>query len=107
VWDAQVLPKAMGNFPTIHRRLIARFLTSAPEQLSHLEMAVDQARYLDAAEEAHKLKSAARTVGALRLGELCDQLESAGRLEDSHTCRAIRAGLQEEWAAVALHINDL
>lgn len=107
VWDAQVLPKAMGNFPTIHRRLIARFLTSAPEQLSHLEMAVDQARYLDAAEEAHKLKSAARTVGALRFGELCDQLESAGRLEDSHTCRAIRAGLQEEWAAVALHINDL
>ena len=107
VWDAQVLPKAMGNFPTIHRRLIARFLTSAPEQLSHLEMAVDQARYLDAAEEAHKLKSAARTVGALRFGELCDQLESAGRIEDSHTCQAIRAGLQEEWAAVALHINDL
>jgi HPt (histidine-containing phosphotransfer) domain-containing protein len=107
VWDAEVLPKAMGDFPKIHQRLIAHFLSLAQVKLPQLEVAVDQARYLDAAEEAHKLKSAAKTVGALRFGDLCDQLETAGRSEDIPRCRAIRARLHNELAEVTDHINAL
>jgi HPt (histidine-containing phosphotransfer) domain-containing protein len=41
------------------------------------------------ADAAHKLKSGARTVGALALGELCQQMEAAGRAGDSATASAL------------------
>ena len=66
---------------------------------------VVQERYLEAAEEAHKLKSAAKTVGALRFGDLCDQLEQAGRSGDNHACQVISANLPLELNAVIQQIN--
>jgi len=40
---------------------------------------------------AHKLKSAARSVGALVLGQLCQQIETAGQAGDSAACQALIA----------------
>ena len=42
---------------------------------------------------AHTLKSSARSVGALSLGELCEQLETAGLAGDTSTCQALAARL--------------
>jgi CheY-like chemotaxis protein/HPt (histidine-containing phosphotransfer) domain-containing protein len=107
VWDAQALQLSVGNFPKIHSRLIAHFLSNAQAQLERVVESVDQMHYLDAAEEAHKLKSAAKTIGALRFGDLCDQLERAGRMGDALECQSIRASLPEELDAVTRQIHAL
>jgi len=105
VWDSQALQRGVGNYPTIHRRLISQFLANAQAQLARMGASVVQERYLEAAEEAHKLKSAAKTVGALRFGDLCDQLEQAGRSGDNHACQVISANLPLELNAVIQQIN--
>jgi two-component system sensor histidine kinase/response regulator len=38
---------------------------------------------------AHTLKSSARAVGALALGEFCQSLEAAGRAADGAACHAL------------------
>ena len=107
VWDAQALQRGVGNFPQIHSRLIAHFLSNAQAQLERVVEAIDQTHYLDAAEEAHKLKSAAKTVGALRFGDLCDQLERAGRNGDERVCQTLRANLPDELDVVTRQIKAL
>ena len=42
---------------------------------------------------AHSLKSSARTVGALRLGEYCQVLENAGKVGNIAECSAIMVNL--------------
>jgi PAS domain S-box-containing protein len=105
VWDDKALQRGVGNYPTIHRRLIAHFLSNAHAQLARMGASVEQAHYLEAAEEAHKLKSAAKTVGALRFGDLCDQLELAGRSGNNQVCQAINETLPHELEAVIQQIN--
>jgi HPt (histidine-containing phosphotransfer) domain-containing protein len=41
----------------------------------------------------HKLKSAARSVGAMQLGETCEALEQAGRAGDQAECAKLAAHL--------------
>jgi HPt (histidine-containing phosphotransfer) domain-containing protein len=54
---------------------------------------------------AHTLKSASRSVGALRLGELCQQLETAARAEDANTCSALTGGLEAVFTVAVAEIN--
>jgi HPt (histidine-containing phosphotransfer) domain-containing protein len=54
---------------------------------------------------AHTLKSAARSVGALRLGELCQSLEAAGRAGDAEKCNALMDGLAETFSVSAMAVN--
>jgi len=54
---------------------------------------------------AHTLKSAARTVGALALGELCQQIEQAGQKGDAKTCQALVLGLEDVFANAASMIE--
>jgi HPt (histidine-containing phosphotransfer) domain-containing protein len=50
---------------------------------------------------AHKLKSSARSVGALALGELCAELEQAGRLADAESV----AVLLPRFEQALLHVD--
>jgi HPt (histidine-containing phosphotransfer) domain-containing protein len=95
----------MGNYPVVHRQMIAHFLSSSQTQLAHIAWALDEGQCMDAAEEAHNLKSAARTVGAMHFGNLCEQLEHAGRVGDEDACHAFRECLVLEMAAVTKHLN--
>jgi two-component system sensor histidine kinase/response regulator len=52
---------------------------------------------------AHKLKSSAKSVGALRLGTVCDSLEEAGRSGD---LRYIENSLPEFRAALDAVLAD-
>ncbi|MBA3032271.1 MAG: Hpt domain-containing protein [Gammaproteobacteria bacterium] len=55
---------------------------------------------------AHQLKSAARSVGALALGEQCAQLEKAGKAGDIETVAARLPGFAQELAAVQASLNS-
>jgi HPt (histidine-containing phosphotransfer) domain-containing protein len=54
---------------------------------------------------AHMLKSAARSVGALGLGELCQQIEATGT-DDAHACTQLTQKLPATFALAQQAIQD-
>lgn len=54
----------------------------------------------DAGALAFKLKSSARSVGALALGELCTQMEQAGKTGDTAELEALLPKFEQELAMV-------
>jgi signal transduction histidine kinase/CheY-like chemotaxis protein/HPt (histidine-containing phosphotransfer) domain-containing protein len=106
VWDATTLPRLVGDNPTMHHRLLEKFLCSAREQVSAIGNAALTGETGMVSDIAHKLKSAARTVGAIQLGELCQQLETAGRTGDEQACATLVGHLGKSLSAVADLIKE-
>ncbi len=77
--DLNVLILSVGNNPNLHRRLLTSFSQSVNEQIDDIEDAFSWRNHTSLADSAHKLKSSARSMGALELGDLCQVLELAGR----------------------------
>ena len=77
--DVSVLVGLVGNDPLVIHELLQDFRGSAAKIAAELQAAcaAGQATAADAA--AHKLKSSAYSVGALALGELCAEIEQAGK----------------------------
>jgi HPt (histidine-containing phosphotransfer) domain-containing protein len=105
VWDNTVLPRLMGDNPALHHRLLEKFLLSANEQVTRVVAATAIADTATVSEITHALKSAARTVGALQLGELCEALETAGKSGDATQCSVLVTGLHEGFNLAATFIN--
>ena len=61
--------------PDILIELIDSFLSSTPKRIEAMAQFVASADVESASKEAHALKSAAQSLGAKALGELCQQLE--------------------------------
>ena len=79
VWDNDALTAVVGDNPGMHQRLLAKFLVNAHRQLAQIQSASLATQIDQIVSVAHTLKSAARTVGAMALGELCQQIETSGR----------------------------
>ena len=104
-WDANTLPQLVGDNPAMHRRLLQRFLLNAKNQVAAIGDALAASETGRLAGVAHTLKSAARSVGALALGELCQALETAGRAGDGPGCGRLAAGLAEASERAAIEIQ--
>jgi HPt (histidine-containing phosphotransfer) domain-containing protein len=89
----------------MHRRLLEKFLLSAKEQVAHIVAAAAIEESTTVGSVAHALKSAARTVGALQLGELCEALETAGRAGDATLFSALSKELPATFMAAAGQIE--
>ena len=105
VWDATVLTRMVGDNPAMHRRFLEKFLSGAADQVDRIVAAAASNDAATVAKVAHALKSAARTVGALPLGELCEQMELAGKAGDTAQCRALSERLTGSFAAAAERIK--
>ena len=93
VWDAGTLSRLIGDDSAMHERLLRKFLANAQLQASSIAAACVGGDLSGASSVAHTLKSAARTVGALALGELCQRLETAGQAADGTGCLAAAQSL--------------
>lgn len=58
-------------------RLITSFLTTLPQSLSRLKSAMQAGDWESVRKSAHHLKSSASSLGANRLAELCDEVETS------------------------------
>ncbi len=105
-WDATTLPRLVGDNPTMHHRLLEKFLCGAQEQVADIGAAALTGETGRVADIAHKLKSAARTVGALQLGELCQQLETAGRADNKQACGTLVGRLGKSLSAATDLIKE-
>jgi HPt (histidine-containing phosphotransfer) domain-containing protein len=98
VWDATTLGLLVGDNPLMHRRWLGKFLINAEQHVAVIVDALAAGEFNVAAYEAHSLKSAARMVGALRFGDLCEAIETAGIASDEPVCSVLG---QELIAALA------
>jgi signal transduction histidine kinase/CheY-like chemotaxis protein len=106
VWDAGTLKALVGDNTALHRRLMSKFLVNARQQVAQAQSANAAQDLEQLAGVVHTLKSAARSVGALALGELCQGLETAARDADAAACDAMLTGLEPAFAVAAHAIEQ-
>jgi signal transduction histidine kinase/DNA-binding response OmpR family regulator/PAS domain-containing protein/CHASE3 domain sensor protein len=86
--DAQALRSVFGDDDETFREILDDFIGPASDNVAQVS-AAREARDAPAVEAAsHKLKSSARSVGAVAVADLCDALESAGAAVDWDTIDA-------------------
>ena len=100
------MSELVGDNPAMHQRLLAKFLPNARQQVSSIEVATQDGDVSKAADVAHTLKSAARSVGALALGELCQQIETSGRAGDAARCTVLVAALEPAFTQAQASIHE-
>jgi CheY-like chemotaxis protein len=97
-WDASTLGEMVGDNPLVQRRLLSKFLTQAQTQCVAIRDAMASCDLNQVGDVSHALKSSARTVGALSLGEQCQQLEQAALAQDLQRCTTLAQALPELFA---------
>jgi PAS domain S-box-containing protein len=105
--DVGVLRSHIGDDPEPVRDLLAQFLDNARKQGVELRAAGVGNDARGAATVAHKLKSSARAIGAARLGELCSEIEHAGKAGDCDGIAARIAPFDTALARVEAEIAGL
>jgi signal transduction histidine kinase/CheY-like chemotaxis protein/HPt (histidine-containing phosphotransfer) domain-containing protein len=81
-FDEQVLASLTGGDDGDLRALLDDYLASTRDDLAGLEAARAAGDLPALTRQAHKLKGAARTVGALELAEVAERLEAVARADD-------------------------
>lgn len=99
VLDRAALPKQFGNNPVLIARLLNDYQRSAQKAADEIHAAIARGDWKAVSSGAHKLKSSSRAVGALALGEVCNQLEQAGK--DGNADAALKLAAEFENALAA------
>jgi len=105
--DIKVLHQLVGDTPLLISRFLLSFQASAANSAAALRDACQGGQASAAGAAAHKLKSAARAVGAMALGELCERLDQAGAAGDQQALLVLLPAFEQELHAVANALNGL
>ncbi len=103
--DSSVLGTLFGDNPALIARMLARFRESSAELVAGLDAQVAAGDLPALAQTAHKLKGAARTAGALALGNLAAALEQAALDGQRSRCAEQLPGIATEWQAVTASLD--
>ena len=96
----RVLEALVGDEPEVIDEFLRDFRISAGHAAQRMRAAC-RGRQTGAVEAvAHSLKSSARSVGALALGELCERLEAAAQAGRADTLDELWPRFEAEMAAV-------
>ena len=106
VWDQSALIRMVGANPALHKRLLTKFVNNAIEQLASINAAAQAGDIVKTGLLAHTLKSAARTVGAMQLGELCQTIELTVAKGDGYISFSHVEQLAQVWLAAELAIKQ-
>jgi HPt (histidine-containing phosphotransfer) domain-containing protein len=100
MWDSSALTRIVGDNPAAHARLLDKYLLTAGQTVDTMRNCADEANWNTLAEQAHKLKSSSRAVGAMQLGALCESLEHAGRANKVNLCAVLVHSVARSFAQV-------
>ena len=98
--DVKVLEGLVGDDPDVVLDFLQDFQRSADAIARALRGACAAADMSRISAQAHKLKSSACTVGALALGELCAQIEAAGKAGSEDALLMLVPAFERELDAV-------
>jgi two-component system sensor histidine kinase/response regulator len=99
--DLSVLSALVGSDPEVIREMLLSFRASASRSRDAIRIGVATGACKAVADAAHPLKSAARSIGALRLGTVCAEMEVAGENGQARELAMQLVMFEEEYADVA------
>lgn len=105
IFDPTPLFTGIGDKPNVHRRLLNMFLVNSAQQIAAIHTAIRLEATLVTA-ETHKLKGAAWSVGAMLLGNVCQQLETAARTGNTQTFSALLIDLDTSYEKTVEQIKS-
>lgn len=105
--DLSVLKALVGDDPATILEILEDFRVSDAGLAVEIKTACENGEATRAAAAAHKLKSSARAVGAPALGELCNEIEQAGRAGQAGMLTTLLLGYVAEMAAVKKYLELL
>ncbi|MCK9985365.1 MAG: hypothetical protein AzoDbin1_01837 [Azoarcus sp.] len=80
--NVAVLEALVGDDKEVTRAILEDYLLVARQQAAALHAALAEGDIHSAGKIAHRLKSSSRAIGAAAMGDLCAEIENAGRAED-------------------------
>ena len=98
--DLAVLRALIGDDEQVIGEVLASFMTSASQSCDELIAGAARQSMQTVAESSHRMKSAARSVGALHLGELSAQLQEASEDARTETVTSLLPAFRAELEAV-------
>jgi len=98
VMDWQRLRQSCGDDSQFMQEVIDTFVCAAPGNIRSMEDAFRQRDSRQIEREAHALKGAARTLGAVRLADRCREIEMIARNGDSDAAQSLIAVLPTDLA---------
>jgi signal transduction histidine kinase/CheY-like chemotaxis protein/HPt (histidine-containing phosphotransfer) domain-containing protein len=105
--DIGVLRDLVGDDIQVIEEFLQEFRRSAARNLQQIIDACDSLSDADIVAAAHQLKSAARSVGALTLGTLCEDLEAAAARHDKASLPQLRDRFLDEMQRVERYLANL
>ena len=105
--DVHTLEELVGSDPAVINDFLRDFRVSSAMIATELRVAHQMGQPLAVGAAAHKLKSSSRAVGASALGDLCEQMERAGKGGDTAALTLLLPQFEEELAAVDQYIATL
>lgn len=103
--DVDVLRGLVGDDPELVAEILVEFAESMRETVPEIERALVDGDLRVASQLGHKLKSAARSVGALPLADVCSAIEEAGREPEAAVVEALHAALRARAAEVLVQLD--
>lgn len=87
--NVHILEEFVGNDPEIIKEMLHDYRINAAQTAAELRAAYQNDQITNVGLIAHKLKSSSRSVGALKLGEICAEMEQAGKNNDKESLEAL------------------
>ena len=100
VLDVSVLKALIGEDEAMIREFLSDFRVGAAEIAAELRAACAADQTASARVLSHKLKSSARSVGALGLGDLCEAMERSGKAGEGHNLKLLLPRFEQELVRV-------
>jgi CheY-like chemotaxis protein/HPt (histidine-containing phosphotransfer) domain-containing protein len=111
VFNPMTLNELVGDNPAMHKRLLTKYLSKGQDEIAAIEVVSNQQEIAAIANLAHTLKSASRSVGAIKLGELCEHIEQAARrgelAQACHLCTQLAAHFEQTQERIQTHLNTV
>ncbi|MFA5372396.1 MAG: CHASE domain-containing protein, partial [Sideroxydans sp.] len=105
--DVSILEGLVGSAPEIIRDFLHNFRIRAAQTATELKLACENGQAVQAGAAAHKLKSSAYSVGAVKLGDLCTDMEQAGKAGQIEVLADLLPRFETEMAAVDEYLDSL
>ena len=99
--DLTVLSNLIGTDPAKIHKFASKFVDSARSALAEMDACLASGDIVRIRELGHRIKSAARIVGALGMGELCERLEKMPVEGEQAEARALIAQLHPLLAQIS------
>jgi PAS domain S-box-containing protein len=104
--NLDVLSALVGNDAVVIEEVLAAFRESATLTAAEMTRSIAAGSDQATSDAAHKLKSAARAIGAIRLGDLCARIEELAQARKAGEVKSLLPLFKVQWAAVLRNLDQ-